>query len=565
MKKLTLSLLCSLCFAFSAQSQIVLTEIMYNPPEAGTDSLEYLEFYNNSANPVNLEGWYLFGVNFTFPDMVLNPGQYVVTAVNAAAIFNQFGVSALQWGQNSALNNSGELILLLNPAGDTISRVFYSNVAPWPTEAAGNGASLVLCDPNSDTSLPSSWKAATTSTGVTINNRLIYANPGAASQCPSGVTAVNDAVFAISGLSSNFNVLLNDILPGATNPVVTIVTAPQHGTSMVNPDFTIAYTPNTGYCGTDALVYRVCEGSDCAQAAVNITVRCYPARAISQMDGTDADGVADSVGVLCALTATVYGVNLRGTNGLQFTMIDDDNDGITVFSTTSNFGYTVKQGDRITVYGSINQFNGLLQIFPDVLFKISENNPLVAPLVVLNHDENTENKLMRINNLRYIDPAQWATGQGTGFSVFMVSDANLSDTIQVRIDDNVDLFNQPPPPAPFNLTGIGSQFDPVVPYSEGYQIIPRYIADVSSLVSSKTVDFSASVRIAPNPTSEVLRIQTDVRFDAVRIFGADGRLVTVLSKPGQQVEIPVQHWANGTYLVQFEQAGAVWTTRVVKH
>lgn len=563
MKKLTLALLCSLCFALAAQSQIVLTEIMYNPPEAGTDSLEYLEFYNNSANPVNLEGWYLYGVNFTFPNMVLNPGEYVVTAVNAAAIFNQFGVTALQWGMNSALNNSGELILLLNPIGDTINRVFYSNVAPWPTEAAGNGASLVLCDPNSDVSLPASWKAATTSTGVTINNRLILANPGAASQCPSGVTAIDDAALAISGITTNFDVLQNDNLPGATNPVVTIATPPQHGTATVNPDNTIAYTPTAGYCGADVLTYQVCEGADCDQATVSITVRCYPAYSISQINGLDADGAADSVGIFCELTATVYGVNLRNT-GLQFTMIDDDNDGIVVFSAAQNFGYTVKEGDKITVRGSINQFNGLLQIFPDVLTKISENNPLVTPQVVLNHSEDTENKLIRINNLRYIDPAQWATGTSTGFSVFMVSDANPLDTIQVRIDDNVDLFNQPPPPAPFNLTGIGSQFDPTAPYTEGYQIVPRYIPDVSTLVSSKDADFSAYVRIAPNPASDVLRIQTNMPFDVLRMFSADGRLVTVLSKPGQSVEIPVRHLANGVYFLRFEQGGGVWTTRVVK-
>jgi hypothetical protein len=35
-----------------------------------------------------------------------------------------------------------------------------------------------------------------------------------------------------------------------------------------------------------------------------------------------------------------------------------------------------------------------------------------------------------------------ATGIGTGFSVYMVSDANPLDTIQVRIDNDVNLFNE---------------------------------------------------------------------------------------------------------------------------
>ncbi|MFN0016457.1 MAG: lamin tail domain-containing protein [Saprospiraceae bacterium] len=563
MKKFTLSLLASLCFAFSSNAQIIISEIMYNPPESGTDSLEYIEFYNNSANPVNLDGWYLFGVNFTFPAMTLNPGEYVLTAVNASALFNKFGVSAQQWGINSALNNAGELLLLLNPATDTIDRVFYSNMPPWPTEAAGNGASLVLCDFNSDNSLPESWKAATTPTGVTINNKAVFANPGGPSNCPVGVTAIPDNFSAISGIGTSFDVLLNDLLPGAGNPVVTIVTNAQNGNAVVNPDNTITYTSTGGYCGTDQITYQVCKGSDCDQAVVNITVRCYKPYTIDQINGINADGVADSLGVLCELSATVYGVNLRAT-GLQFTMIDDNNDGITVFSAAQTFGYTVKQGDKITVRGSINQFNGLLQIFPDALAKTSENNPLVTPMVVQVHSENTESKLIRINNLRYTDPAQWATGMGTGFSVFMVSDANPQDTIQVRIDDNVDLFNQPAPPVPFNLTGIGGQFDNATPFTSGYQIAPRYAADISTLVGLVHADFSAEVRLSPNPTSDVLRIQTDVPFHALRIFGTDGRLIFAATQPAPFVEIPVVNLASGVYIVHFEKDGAAWATRFVK-
>lgn len=565
MKKLTLLLLCSLCFALSAKAQIVITEIMYNPPEGGTDTLEYIEFYNNSATPVNMEGWYLFGVNFTFPAMTLNPGEYVVTAVRSSAMLNVFGVNALQWGINSALNNTGELLLLLNPAADTIDRVFYTNMAPWPTGAAGNGSSLVLCDPDDDNSLPASWQAAITPTGVTINNIMVLANPGDPSDCPAGVTAVPDAYTVVSGTTTNLNVLSNDILPGAGNPVVTIAVNPQSGTATVNPDNTIAYTPTPGYCGSDVFTYQVCKGADCDQAAVNITVRCYPAYSIDQINGIDADGVADSLGVFCELTATVYGVDLRGGTGFQFTMIDDNNDGITVFSAAQEFGYTVKEGDKITVRGIINQFNGLLQILPDALSKVSENNPLVTPLVVQVHSENTESKLIRINNLNYVDVADWTTGQGMGgFNVRMVSATNPSDTILVRIDDNVDLYNQPAPPAPFNLTGIGGQFDNASPYTSGYQIAPRYIPDVSTLVGLKQADFSHEVRISPNPAADVLRIQTETMFEAIRIFNTDGRLIFVASKPAQALEIPVENLTSGVYIVRFEKSGEAWATRFVK-
>lgn len=563
MKKLTLSLLCSAFISFAASAQIVITEIMYNPPESGADSLEFLEFYNNSDAGVDLENWTLVGVTFTFPALTLAPNQYVLTAINPAAIQNQFGKTALPWA-GGALSNGGETVALLNAVGDTIDKVVYGNAAPWPTEPNGNGASLVLCDPNSDNNLPASWQAAITPTGVTINGKPVFANPGAPSGCPSGVTAIDDQFVAVSGETNLFRVLLNDILPGQGSSTLIISTPPLQGSATVNPDQTISYTPNNGYCGSDAFTYQICEGNDCDEATVNITVRCYPQYSIDQINNVNADGVADSVGRYCELTATVYGVNLR-PGGLQFTIIDDTNNGITVFNGTGNFGYTVQEKDKITVRGSINQFNGLIQIFPDTLFKISGNNVLVTPLDVVTHNEDTESKLIRIKNLEYVDVAKWTTGMGIGgFSVFMVSKDHPLDTIQVRIDNDVNLYNEPPPPAPFDLTGIGGQFDSSNPYTSEYQIAPRYIQDVSSLVGAKQVDFSAHVQIMPNPVGDKLNIQTDLDFDAIQIFNSNGQLILILNQPAQLLSIPVKFLSTGVYVARFIKDGGAWTSRFVK-
>ncbi|MCK6692970.1 MAG: lamin tail domain-containing protein [Thermoanaerobaculia bacterium] len=562
MKKLALSLIGALALTLAAQAQVVITEIMYNPPEGGTDTLEYIEIYNNSANTVDLENWSLFGVVFTFPAASLSPDQYMLIAGNAAAIQNQFGKTAFQW-TGGALSNGGETLLLLNAAGDTIDRVTFDDVLPWPTEANANGASLVLCDPDSDNTLPASWQAATTPTGIIINGKEIFANPGAPSGCQTTVDAKPDQYIAPAGESSTFKVLLNDVLPGQASATVNIQTAPQNGIASVNPDNSITYTPTGGFAGADSLIYQVCENTDCDEAKVSLTVRKYPAYAISQINGVNADGVADSLNVYCQITATVYGVNLR-PQGLQFTIIDDNNDGITVLNFTGNLGYTVKQKDKITVRGQINQFNGLLQIFPDAVIKVSENNPLLTPEDVTVHSEETESALIRIKNLRYVDPAQWLTGTGTGFSVFMVSDDHPFDTIQVRIDNDINLFNEAAPPAPFDLTGIGGQFDSSLPYTGGYQIAPRYKEDISTLVKTQTVDFSGQVHISPNPAGELLRIQTSLEFDRIQIFTTAGQLMQSLTTPGGQTLLPVRDFAPGVYFIHFQKDNSVWTTRFVK-
>ena len=172
---------CDLSVAASVdttKSNIVITEISYNPPESGTDSLEFIELYNNSVASANLAGYTLSSaVDYIFPSVTINPGEFLVIGVNASAMLHTFGVTALQW-TSGGLNNDGELILLKNNAGITVDSVNYDDVAPWPTSPDGTGPSLVLCDPDADNSLGSNWQA---SQHFVVNNGAgvaIYASPG---------------------------------------------------------------------------------------------------------------------------------------------------------------------------------------------------------------------------------------------------------------------------------------------------------------------------------------------------------------------------------------------------
>lgn len=161
----------------TTHSDLVITEIYYNPPESGTDSLEFIEIYNNGANSVNLAGYTLSSaVTFTFPPVNINPGDYTVVGFNASAMLNTFGINVFQW--TGGLNNDGELILLKNSSGLTNDSVFYDDVNPWPASADGTGPSLMLCNPNADNSIGSNWQA---SQHFVMNNSAgspIYATPG---------------------------------------------------------------------------------------------------------------------------------------------------------------------------------------------------------------------------------------------------------------------------------------------------------------------------------------------------------------------------------------------------
>ena len=81
--------------------------------------------------------------------------------------------------------------------------------------------------------------------------------------------AADDRVETSRNTPVTIDVLANDTPNGATP---TVVTAPLNGTAVVNPDGTIEYTPNTGFVGTDRLVYTLCNAGGCATATVNIEV-----------------------------------------------------------------------------------------------------------------------------------------------------------------------------------------------------------------------------------------------------------------------------------------------------
>ncbi|MFN4079929.1 MAG: lamin tail domain-containing protein [Saprospiraceae bacterium] len=550
--------------ALNLNAQIVITEIMYNPPEPGTDTLEFVELFNNSNDPVDVSNWtFTQGFDFTFPTgTVMPPKTYVVIAKDAPFFQSKFGFLPFQF-TGALTNNPGEDIELRNANNVVIDYVDYKNSAPWPPEANGNGPSLVLCDPNSDNSLPENWIAATTPTGIFMGGKEVFANPGAPSLCPTSIQANNDVATVITGNTVSIDVLLNDFRP---NPLTAfqIIGAPAHGVAAIVND-KIDYTPNAGYCGPDQLIYRICDANACDEAVVNITVECLNLCDIPTIKAVDVNGVALALGQQCIVEGVTHGVNLR-PSGLSFTIIDNNNNGIAIFRNSGNLGYTVTEGDRIRVTGTVGQFNGLVQLGPDMIELLSTGNPLATPTVVTKPTEATESNLIRINNLNLINPAQWTPGMGSGgFNVLAVSPNAPGDTVLIRINSNVETYNAPVPPQPFNLTGIGSQFDNSQPYTSGYQVLPRYNNDISTLSSVKRADFSSFVKVSPNPVSNWLSIQSTEQIDALQLYDANGKLLLSTRKPDRDEHISFAGLPAGTYYLQVFRRGEFWTTTVVKN
>lgn len=497
MKRILTLLAFVLFLATYTNAQIIISEIMYNPPEGGTDSLEYVEIYNAGDIGVNLNGYtFTQGLTFTFSDTTIAPGGFIVIAENPSALMNQLGVAALIW--DGALSNGGETLTIEDSNGNLVTSVDYSPDSPWPTFADGTdggGASIEFCIGSGDNGDAANWRVSTAATGVIINDREIIATPGAENSVTCEIAPAETVI--LSGLNftpADITINIGDKVlwkneSGSHNVNGSLATYPNNPEGFLSGSASAAPWEFEFTFNTPGLYNYQCDPHVGAGMVGTVTVveESVEITSIADASAIDADGVAVNSGNTLVIEGRVYGINMR-PGGLQFTLIDGDNEGIGVFSSSENFDYTVTEGDQLRIYGTVSQFNGLTQIAPDSLEIIEAGIPIITPRITTILGEEEESSLVTIEDVKIIDPSEWS-GSGSGFNV---SVTNGTDTFTVRIDaDVVDLYEGDAPQGTFNVTGIGGQFDSSSPYFDGYQLFPRYAADINPYVTGGTDDFPA--------------------------------------------------------------------------
>ena len=146
-------------------ARILFTELNYNPPGSGDDT-EFLELANVGGVVASLNGAHFTeGIDYTFGNITLNPGQRIVLVSNPAAFSTAYPGVTVGGTYAGNLSNSGETVTLRDIAEAVICTVTYgdSNAAGWPADPDGEGSSLVLKRPSALLSAaalndPASWR-----------------------------------------------------------------------------------------------------------------------------------------------------------------------------------------------------------------------------------------------------------------------------------------------------------------------------------------------------------------------------------------------------------------------
>ncbi|NIP27675.1 MAG: hypothetical protein GWN67_24355 [Phycisphaerae bacterium] len=131
-----------------------ITEIMYNPKNTGDPNdpnTEFIELKNVGPVTLNLNlVKFTEGINFTFPDIELEPNEFVVVVKDMNAFQDKYGTSVKIAGRyTGSLANNGERIKLVDAIDRTILDFEYKD--DWYPIADGDGFSLTMIDPRDST------------------------------------------------------------------------------------------------------------------------------------------------------------------------------------------------------------------------------------------------------------------------------------------------------------------------------------------------------------------------------------------------------------------------------
>ncbi len=149
---------------------VLITEIMADPdPPVGLPDAEYIELFNRSGYPINLEKWRFIARNyiFTLPKIIISSHGYAILCnCNGLNYFNNL-IPSICWGNDYLLTNTGTNLSLIDSFGNNISSVTFSD--DWYNDSykKSGGWSLEMIDPQNPCGGKENWLPSNDKSGGT--------------------------------------------------------------------------------------------------------------------------------------------------------------------------------------------------------------------------------------------------------------------------------------------------------------------------------------------------------------------------------------------------------------
>lgn len=545
------------CGPIGGGTDLVMTEIMYNPP--GSD-LEFIEFYNNTTSPIDMEGYSISdAITYTFTNLVLQPGEYAVITDDSVGMANFWGVTtARQWTAGS-LNNSGESITLIDAANNVVDSVRFDDGGNgWTTTPDGRGPSLILCDPDSNNNVGSSWSRSTVSSGNLFDGREVFGSPGVAEACQTNpLIAIQAAEVIIGEAAGDITVLFYIDNPDANN-ATTVDIAIGAGATADAGDFTFTPGTITFPAGTDTAQFITIPINDDGDqepqesftlvisnptngaAITNDTMRIsiidndapptYALKLIGLVHGPNS-GVPKAVELLATddiPNLSLFGLgcanNGGGSDGQEYTFPPVAISKGTCFfvaNDTAGFRDFFGIGASFQDEGAANNFNG------DDAFEVFESGQVIDVFGEIDADG---------TGTAWEYTLGWAhriSGTGPDTSTFVLGNWEFSDLNEFV---GQPLNDSAAKPYPVGMCGFVSVEGPTT---------------------------LSPVKLFPNPADNMVRYETRLPMQQIQVLNLMGQTVVEVSHPFLSGEIDLSALAPDVYLIRFSNGTTSWTEKLM--
>ncbi|MWV43870.1 Ig domain-containing protein group 2 domain-containing protein [Paenibacillus sp. HJL G12] len=256
---------------------------------------------------------------------------------------------------------------------------------------------------------------------------------------------------------------------------------------------------------------------------------------IGSIHTNDSSGKSDKIDQIFTIQGVVLGSG--GLTAANTFYVQDATGGIAVFGTVPA-GITVAEGDLVTITGAIQFYNGLTEITPAKVVK-NGTAPIPAPaqstlLDLINYTkaEPLEGSLVQFTGKITNIPAM----AGNGYNLTVSEPVtNKSITVRVTTGSGIDISTLKKD-ATYTITGIFSQYVSGTTYKSGYQVFPRYNADMVEI---------KELSVTHQPITQAYT-HTDITFTA-KADNADSVVVYYRTVEGAYQALPMTKADGSNY------------------
>jgi len=280
------------------------------------------------------------------------------------------------------------------------------------------------------------------------------------------------------------------------------------------------------------------------------------------------NGVLENPNVMAKVTGTVSAGTGTYSAGRIEAYIQDETAGVLVIA----FGTVTPamvENNSYTVTGKIIQYNGLIEIEPktpdtDIIDNGADTAlvPITATLSEINSNpEFYESRLVKVEFAELSSQTAWLSGNTSGSTMKIFVG---TDTLDLRVDADTDIWGSESPEFPNDITGVLGQYDSSNPYNSGYQLMPRRLTDFEKSVGVDGENGIPTVYALsqnyPNPFNPSTKIKFSLPENgmvSLKIYDILGREVMTLineelSASYQTVEFNASQLSSGIYFYRLK-------------